>query len=714
VVLFRRSEEYARSCFDFGDNWLQFPDGLEEAEEVFAQQYMPGCELSSDPSAVETVRAPEQPPPPRIINSLCRGSEVVVVADLWRDARVTLFQGEQGPGFSEIGSGQAYDTVGEFQIEPLNPVRGHKVTAIQEICGLSSLRSDPAPVGARPHSLPTPGVPESLVECGEMVRVTNIARGARVDVMMTCVASPGRRLIGSKYVTAATEDIRVSPGLVADQAVYVEQHGCGLRNYSRGVPVLPLGGPLPRPKVHDGGDHLLVVGIIPGATAEVYLDQKYLDSGTSGTTEVVIPLAGKLAHGVFLQARQLLCGHNSGLGPELQVRNDVDKTKVTWKSTEWIAQLTGLRTYRAGVFGTDLGTSVDHVINGELRTFFFFGDTFTIGSSQSSDAIGWTTAAAPSSRGFRLSFPIDRIWLGLKMFRPLIIEVPGARTIADLFLSLSGFEVPTGAFSHAGKLYVFATTDHFTDTPRTPGKDENFMGVSVLATGSDPGRNFMKLYEISNRTNAPGGFKFINISPWKIRNDDWPGLPDNARPGEEGLLMVGSGRYRESPAFLAYVPLPPNADPPLHEWRYLSGFDDSQTSFSPCGRPSWCTQQAAAIPLFLEEPQVVGELSFSWNPFLNRWLLLYSGAVLRTAAWPWGPWTDPLPIFDFGRDNGAAFIDPDGGTYAPYVSARFNQWEPLTREATIYYVMSTWRPYQVSLMKTVLRLECEYRPCPNP
>jgi len=28
VVLFRFGEEYARSCFDFGDNWLQFPDRL--------------------------------------------------------------------------------------------------------------------------------------------------------------------------------------------------------------------------------------------------------------------------------------------------------------------------------------------------------------------------------------------------------------------------------------------------------------------------------------------------------------------------------------------------------------------------------------------------------------------------------------------------------------------------------------------------------------
>lgn len=84
-------------------------------------------------------------------------------------------------------------------------------------------------------------------------------------------------------------------------------------------------------------------------------------------------------------------------------------------------------------------------------------------------------------------------------------------------------------------------------------------------------------------------------------------------------------------------------------------------------------------------------------------------------------------IFNVARDGGNKFIhrvratpndglagpvigqgqhNPDavqGGTYAPYVVER---WTKLTRsELSLYYVLSTWNPYVVVLMKSRLQVD---------
>jgi hypothetical protein len=50
----------------------------------------------------------------------------------------------------------------------------------------------------------------------------------------------------------------------------------------------------------------------------------------------------------------------------------------------------------------------------------------------------------------------------------------------------------------------------------------------------------------------------------------------------------------------------------------------------------------------------------------------------------------------------------DGTFYAPFVIERFTTPEPSTlpsmREATIYWLVSTWNPYQVVIMQTRLRV----------
>jgi hypothetical protein len=298
-------------------------------------------------------------------------------------------------------------------------------------------------------------------------------------------------------------------------------------------------------------------------------------------------------------------------------------------STTRICQLTGggdpegkphpNDTKRFALLGTDLGSSFDHVTSGEHRTYFFFGDTHTDEGAPDGDAIAFTTDDQAEPDGIHLQFIMgDRQW------RRLVI--PG--------ISLENFEVPTGGFSHAGRIFVFATTGVL----RKNG-DKKFMENSVLASAADAHDNFDLAYFVSSRDDnvhtATTGGKFINVAPWKIRNDDWRGLPANAVPGGEGLIMAGTGRYRESAPYLAYAPLLPGNPPRKEHWRYLNGFFFWEPGFGPNGPPSWSEMESECIPLFDDK---LGEISFCWNAGLRRWLLLYGGCapggcgiVLRSA-----------------------------------------------------------------------------------
>ncbi len=95
---------------------------------------------------------------------------------------------------------------------------------------------------------------------------------------------------------------------------------------------------------------------------------------------------------------------------------------------------------------------------------------------------------------------------------------------------------------------------------------------------------------------------------------------------------------------------------------------------------------------------------------------------------PWGPWSEPQVIFNEVRDGALGkFIhdprsNPDdglagpviakgkanpatvrGGAYAPYVVKRWTK--PHGSELDLYYLLSTWNPYVVVLMKSRLQAE---------
>ena len=336
---------------------------------------------------------------------------------------------------------------------------------------------------------------------------------------------------------------------------------------------------------------------------------------------------------------------------------------------------------RFGVVGTDLGASFEHA----GRLWFLFGDTWP--DPDSGDSVAWTTDRSPEP-GVHLTFVAS----GGRFRSPRVTTADGRR------LSTRAFEIPLDGFSAHGHMYVFRTTDHH----RAAGRE--VMGRSVLtrAVDGDP-TNLTCLYDVSV---VRDGGRFVNVSCVVVAEP--AGLPFHG----PALLVWGSGRYRASDAYLACVPLAAVED--RSRWRFWCGTDRAR-------RPVWSERETDARALFAH-PEI-GELSVTWNAPLHRWLLLYNagsprGINARVAARPWGPWSDPTVVFDPARadtgygallhakDAADGLSDPGrehewGGEYAPYVVDRYTRALPGGR-AAVYFVLSTWNPYNTLLMRARL------------
>ena len=375
---------------------------------------------------------------------------------------------------------------------------------------------------------------------------------------------------------------------------------------------------------------------------------------------------------------------------------------------------------REGIEGTDLGSSFVHM----GKTYFLFGDTRRAGEPTNPypdlDAIAFTNDTAIAG-SLNLTFlPAAPICSGIRQ---------------------DGFNVPCEGFSYAGLMVVFFTTDSKNvPTDASANRSLTMMLRTVLATSEDNGRTFTPLVTWSDD-------KFINVSVevGKLSSDQAQVLGWD--DGAEVLWLWGSGRYRSSPAYLAVAHL-------KRLWGALRSNRDGQSvrlvdlldEDSPVKyftgnpeRPRWSSNEYEACPLFCCSE--IGELSCRWNPFLERYLMTYNaadnpgGIILRYARAPWGPWSAPHRLFDpwwgaipgvpkgegygtfmhvhagspwFGQDHtydnlmgGSWRTHEWGGVYGPYQIASLTTGVP-GRSTTLHWLMSTWNPYQVMLMRSQL------------
>jgi hypothetical protein len=149
--------------------------------------------------------------------------------------------------------------------------------------------------------------------------------------------------------------------------------------------------------------------------------------------------------------------------------------------------------------------------------------------------------------------------------------------------------------------------------------------------------------------------------------------------------------------------------------------------------PVWSEKESEAVAIV--QNGTMGDLSVTRSKDLGLWLMTYDsrdpaprGILFAYSRTPWGPWSEPQIIFNAARggaigkfihnpesspDDGLAGpvigkgqADPQavrGGAYAPYVVERWTKVQG--PELTIYYVLSTWNPYVVVLMKSRLHVD---------
>ena len=339
---------------------------------------------------------------------------------------------------------------------------------------------------------------------------------------------------------------------------------------------------------------------------------------------------------------------------------------------------------RYGIEGTDLGNSFEH----RGRVYFLFGDT--VGRLRHAlDTIATTDAVDPEG-GVRLDFLMS----GSDY---LTIQPPG--------VSMGAFEVPVAGISLDGQVYVAVSTNHSMD---------GWTDRSVL-TKFTPPASFQPLRTISQ---LPEGHfvKFsLHVEPGTIA-----GLP----PGGPFIFVWGTGAYRKSDAYLSIVPAAQFETG--KGTRYFAGLDAGSA-------PVWSEKESDARAMV--QNGTMGDLSVTWCKDLGLWLMTYDsrepaprGILFSYSRAPWGPWSEPQVIFNAMRDGAIGkFIhnpqaNPDdglagpvigkgqanpqavhGGAYAPYVIERWTKVQG--SELSIYYVLSTWNPYVVVLIKSRLHVE---------
>jgi hypothetical protein len=425
-------------------------------------------------------------------------------------------------------------------------------------------------------------------------------------------------------------------------------------------------------------------------------------------------------------------------------------------STQKICQLTGDDDWETGLptaartftnFGlqaADLGYPVED----QGKLILLFGDSWpsphpqNASSAQSEippdDSVGITVRKAPPDSSSCLDLEINHT--AARVFIPATITGP-------VKVHQGYFNVPSGGVSVGGLLYAFFWTDHCVDpNPLNPSllfplarppvslsvdcpetDSRNSVGDNVMAQSSDDGLTFSQVVSM------PSGFVYVTA----VNTAQQPGLPLDQKLG---VFIFGVPRYRASIPYLAYAALGSLTDP--SSWHFFTGLDDT-------GQPIWVSSQVwsgTSGPVESWSPpgspelfhvasdagRCVGEFSITWNAALGKWLMLYNcdrGIVARIAAAPWGPWSPPTAVLSLGPDVECSLVMAStgcsnrldywptlrkngkyeaGSFYAPFVLNRYTTAEGSDNgnlRATIYWLVSPWNPYEVTVMQTTLEVD---------
>lgn len=309
-------------------------------------------------------------------------------------------------------------------------------------------------------------------------------------------------------------------------------------------------------------------------------------------------------------------------------------------------------------------------------------------------------------------------------FIPQTTPAVGAYTSPSLTfsgqpVSLRTSETAVAGIEENGKMYVVFATGNSCDVAKPPdpaacGGSGNGFGhptVTIMAVLSDQRTlRFTGLYDLSSPSTTFGDdAKFVMVAM------------QQSADGYVYIWGTGGGvSSRMSPPYLARVPAAQIASPSAIQ--YYEGNTST-------GAPTWSAHQSDATALFNDSPNCMGELGVEWDPFVQRWVMLYNciddsatnprGIWMRTAPQPWGPWSAPQTLFSSKKDGFCVVVDNTncaapyngdaGGDYGPYFIPGWTTGTAATSNAgatsTFYYTVDTFHPYGQVIEKSTIAVQ---------
>ncbi|KAL5318950.1 hypothetical protein ACEPPN_014018 [Leptodophora sp. 'Broadleaf-Isolate-01'] len=288
------------------------------------------CERPSDISEPFPVGKADPVDPPVIFSPLCAGSQSVKLKGLRGNSFVTLMNETQTikglqtpPDVSEC----------EFSVPPLIP---GIISAIQEICDITSLPSASVPVSQHNEHIDPPSIEYPLYGCARNVTIQGAHPGGsiRVYAVTTDAEFP---ITGLTFVEHSQLVVGVFPWLQPEwKGLRVFQWACKdtaveSQLFSPIQPKAQLLAPILREPVHQGGRFVNVDGTVPGAHVELFVIEKdgskifagATDASQISPTSIAIGARVTLKEGEKVQARQALCVNSDGAGSGMSNGQDI-------------------------------------------------------------------------------------------------------------------------------------------------------------------------------------------------------------------------------------------------------------------------------------------------------------------------------------------------------------------------------------------------------
>lgn len=310
---------------------------------------------------------------------------------------------------------------------------------------------------------------------------------------------------------------------------------------------------------------------------------------------------------------------------------------------------------RFGISGTDVGVAWG---NGRGETLMAFGDTF--GNCLSGDQ-QWRHNVLLRSTDGNLA---DGLRINGRGFAREMFGAVGVEGIEKT-------AIPTAGISIGGKQYVNYMSVRAWGPPSIW-----YTNYSAIAVSNNNGRSWYTPRQ-SIRVNA--GISIPTPA-------DWPSFQAGDAKFQQSAYAKGGG----ADAGWVYQYGTPNGrfgSAYVARFRANDILDRSRYQYWNGG--AWVGSPDAARPI-VRGP--VTELSVSWSPYLNRYVMLDSprGVLLRTAARPQGPWSPPRRVAPAGLE-----------LYAPMMLPT----SPALRGTgpELYFNGTRWEDYNVMLVRTTVR-----------